>query len=159
MEKIRESIKEFLFCTKNIIGLEGIKLPYEEEVDENDLLEVLELAQKGDLGKGNLYSAEMKRALFCEKMSELVEEDELKVILSAYANFLLVDSLVKYVLFFVSDNGYLEKELVTPLNNKVQELNEYIRKKGPMDTLKDCIDGYLSIGHLMLAMVALPIKK
>lgn len=157
MEKIKESIKELLSYTKRIISLDGIKLPNEEVVDQDALLEVLNLAEKGELGKGNDYSEGMRNALFCKKMSELLEEnDELREILSSYGNFLLVDSLVKYILAYVRENEYLGEKIVLPLNSKVRTMNEYVRKNGPKDALKDCIDKYLEIGHMILTIVVFP---
>lgn len=152
MKHIKESIKELLFCTKNIIGLDCLSLPREEEITEKDINKVLELGEKGDLGKGNHYNEEIRMGLFCGEMAEIVDGEKLKEDLLVYSNFLLVDGLVKYILFRVRKNGFLSKEMACMFNAKVRTINEDIRNNCSYKELDKYIDEYLKIGHSILLL-------
>lgn len=153
MKNIGELINEFVFCTKSIMGLDGIKGL--ENTQKDDFMEIMELAIKGDLGKGNHYNDEIRMAVYLENICEMIEEKEIRGMILAHANFLLVDGLVKYILFCVRQNGFLDKELALPLHKKVRELNEYVRTYGAMEVFSECIDTYLTIGHFLLGMVGM----
>lgn len=155
MRTLSNLVNDLLIHTNYSIGLDGIKLCGEMEVDENDVNIALDLIRSGSLGKGNHYNHELNIAMYFEEVKKMTSSKYVSEILASYANFLVVDGLTKYILYRVRQNGDLDKSVSLLYGEKIRALNECVRKYGPMDTLEECINGYLEICYLILAMVGL----
>jgi hypothetical protein len=148
-------INDLLIQTNYIIGLDGINISKELDVDENDVNRALVLIQKGTLGKGNHYNNELSMAMYFDKLEKMTSSKNLSDLFLAYANFLVVDGIAKYILYRVRQNGDLDKNLALAYGEKLRTLNEYVRTYGPMDGLEDCIEEYFELCYMILKQVGM----
>lgn len=157
MSTITNNIQTLLFYTKEIFGMGGIKVPMEMDIDENDVNIALDLIHSGNLGKGNHYNNELTMAMYFEEVKGMSSSKSVSEMLGAYANFLVIDGITKYVLSCARKNGDLDKEIALMYGRKLRALNEHIRKYGPMNNLEECIDGYMEICFMIFAMLRMDI--
>ena len=152
MRKPFESIEHLLGIANFIIGLDGLKVPENIEVDYDDVNTAIALMDSGLLGKGNHYNRELEMAMYLDEIEKLVESRELKARLMSYMEFLVLDGVTKYILHRVRSNGMMDKGVALLLGEKIRTLNEYVRKEGPVNVFEKCKDDYFEVCDTIIVM-------
>ena len=148
-------LNDLFIYTNEILGLDGINIRKDMEIDENDVNIALDLINNKNIGKGNHYNNELNMAMYLYNVEKLTSSkyDSAKFI--SYVNFLTIDGLAKYILCRARQNGDLDKNFSLIYGEKLRNLNEYVRTYGPMDTLEDCMETYFEICHMILGIVGI----
>lgn len=153
MRDLKKAINDLLMKTDFFIGLDGIVLSNDMDVDENDVNKALEIIRKRPLGKGNHYNNELNMAKYFEEVEKMTSSKYVSDLLLSYANFLVVDGLTKYILYRVRQNGDLDKSVSLFYREKIRALNDHVQMYGPMNVLEDVVDGYLEICRAILIII------
>ncbi len=153
MRKLYNTINDLLLQTNYILGLDGIRVSSEMDIDENDVNVALELIKNGSLGKGNHYNNELSMALYFEEVEKKTSSKQISDMLLSYSYFLLIDGITKYILYRVRKNGDLDKSISLVYGKRIRALNESVRKYGPMNVLEKCMDRYMEICYTILMIV------
>jgi len=132
-----KSIYGALAAAKYVYEFEDVPTPKEPIVDDNDVNKVIVLLESGTLGTEKDYMEELNMARYLEKVERITPIKSVSKKLVTYSNFLYVDAVAKHILDQVEKKGYLTSEAHKFFGELVCEINENVRKEGPLNVWEE----------------------